>query len=107
MNAAIDLEGKRTVKKLITSAALTIGLFTTSVAASAGERTITLAVENMVCAVCAFNVKKSLEGVAGVATVRVSLKEKTAIVVYDDTKADLNALISATTSKGFPSAPKS
>ncbi|SRR5260370_29006526 len=102
----VELEGKRAVQKLITSAALTLSLFTTSIAASAGERTITLAVDNMVCAVCAFNVKKSLEGVAGVAIVRVSLKERTAVVVYDDTKADVNALISATTSKGFPSAPK-
>lgn len=95
------------MKKLTTSAALALTLFTNSIAVSAGERTITLAVDNMVCVVCAYNVKKSLEGVAGVVNVRVSLKEKIAVVVYDDAKADLNALISATARAGFPSAPKS
>jgi mercuric ion binding protein len=34
------------------------------------------------------------------------LKEKTAVVVYDDAKADLNALTAATARAGFPSAPK-
>ncbi len=94
------------MKKLTTSATLAFALFATSMAASAGERTITLAVEKMVCVVCAFNVKKSLEDVAGVIKVDVLLKEKIAVVVYDDAKADLNALISATTRAGFPSAPK-
>lgn len=95
------------MKKLTTFATLAIALSTTSIAASAAERTIILTVDNMVCVVCAFNVKKSLESVSGVVKVRVVLKEKIAVVVYDDTKADLNALTSATARAGFPSAPKS
>ena len=102
----LDPKGKCSVKKLTTSATLALALFTTSIAAFGGERTITLVVDNMVCVVCAFNVKKSLEGVAGVVKVHVSLKEKTAVIVYDDAKADLNALIGATARAGFPSAPK-
>lgn len=41
-----------------------------------------MAVEKMACVVCAYNVKKSLEGVTGVVKVRVALKEKIAVVVY-------------------------
>src|SRR5260221_519642 len=52
-------------------------------------------------------VKGSLEAVPGVAKVAVSFKEKTATIVYDDAKADVNQLTSATTKAGYPSAPKS
>jgi periplasmic mercuric ion binding protein len=44
--------------------------------------------------------------VAGVAMVTVSYKDKTAIVTYDDSKADVTALTAATTDAGYPSAPK-
>ena len=94
------------MKRLITRGTLALALITTSIAVSAEERTITLAVDNMVCVVCAFNVKRSLERVVGVVKVNVSLKEKTAVVVYDDAKADLKALVTATARAGFPSAPK-
>ena len=73
----------------------------------AAERTITLAVENMGCAACPFVVRKSLQAAPGVANVAVSYEGKTAIVTYDDSKTDLNALTSATTNAGYPSAPKS
>ena len=101
-----QLNWERTVKALIASAVSAIALFAASVAAPADERTISLSVDNMVCVVCAYNVKKSLEGVSGVVKVRVALKEKIAVVVYDDAKADLNALVSATARVGFPSTPK-
>jgi periplasmic mercuric ion binding protein len=78
-----------------------------SSAAVAAEKTITLAVKNMYCADCPFIVKKSLEGVAGVARVTVSFKEETAVVTYDDSKADVKALTAATANVGYPSAPKS
>jgi mercuric ion binding protein len=61
----------------------------------------------MYCADCPFIVKKSLEGVRGVAKAVVSLKDKTAIVTFDDTKADVKALRNATTKAGYSSAPKS
>lgn len=94
------------MNKLITSAVLAFALITHSPGSFADERTITLAVDSMVCAVCAHNVRKALQAVPGVAAVRVSLKEKTAVVVYDDRRADLNALLSATIRAGFRSAPK-
>lgn len=75
--------------------------------ASAGERTVTLAVENMSCALCPLTVKKSLEAVDGVRKVIVSYERKTAVVTYEDTKTDVQALTRATTDAGYPSKPKS
>jgi periplasmic mercuric ion binding protein len=37
----------------------------------------------------------------------VSYKDKTAVVTYDDTEADIAALTRATTEAGYPSAPRS
>ena len=78
-----------------------------STSASAGERTVTLAVDSMYCVVCPLTVKKSLEGVAGVNKVTVSYARRTAVVTFDDAKTDVNALTRATTNAGYPSAPKS
>ena len=75
-----------------------------SSAAFAAEKTVTLTVNNMYCADCPYIVKKSLESVPGVAKVAVSFKDKTATVTYDDSKADLKALTTATTNAGYPSA---
>jgi periplasmic mercuric ion binding protein len=75
--------------------------------AMAAEKTVTLAVKNMYCAACPSIVKGSLEAVPGVAKVAVSYKDKTATIVYDDAKADVSQLTSATTKAGYPSAPKS
>ncbi len=75
--------------------------------AFAAEQTVTLAVKNMYCAACPQTVKASLQAVPGVKQAVISYKEKTAVVTYDDTKADIQALIAATTNAGYPSAPKS
>lgn len=92
--------------KLRLAAAFGFGLLG-SVAAFAAERTVTLAVQNMYCAACPHTVKASLEAVPGVAKVSVSATEKTAVVTFDDSKADVQALMKATTDAGYPSAPKS
>ena len=75
--------------------------------AFAAEQTVTLAVKNMDCAACPHTVKASLQAVSGVKQAVVSHKEKTAIVTYDDAKANVKALTTATTNAGYPSAPKS
>ena len=72
----------------------------------AAERTVTLAVQNMYCAACPHTVKASLQAVPGVKTVTLSYKDKTAIVIYDDNTADVNALTAATTNAGYPSTPQ-
>ena len=75
--------------------------------ASAAEKTVTLAVQNMTCASCPYTVKASLQAVPGVAGVVVSYEQKTATVVYDDARTGVKALTAATTNAGYPSAPKS
>ena len=94
------------MSKLLSCTALALGVLV-STAAFAAEKTVTLAVRNMYCADCPFIVKKSLQAVPGVATVAVSFKDKTAVVTYDDSKANVTTLINATTMPGYPSAPKS
>jgi mercuric ion binding protein len=86
-------------------------LFAASIIASstalAADNVVVLAVKNMDCAACPSIVKSSLEAIPGVARVTVSYKEKTATVIYDDAKADVNKLTAATTNAGYPSIPKS
>jgi periplasmic mercuric ion binding protein len=94
------------MNKLLALAAFAAGIVASS-AAFAADKTITLAVNNMDCAACPSIVKGSLEAVPGVAKVAVSFKDKTATVIYDDAKANVNELTSATTKAGYPSAPKS
>ena len=84
------------MSKLVAYAALAVGIIA-SPAVMAADKTITLAVNNMDCAACPSIVKGSLQAVPGVAKVAVSFKDKTATVVYDDAKADVNHLTSATT----------
>ncbi len=71
--------------------------------ASAAERTVTLAVENMTCALCAPTVKKSLSRVKGVIRVEVSAEKESATVTFDDAKTDADALTAATRNAGYPS----
>ena len=94
------------MSKLLADAAFTFAIVASS-AAMAADRTIILAVNNMDCAACPSIVKGSLEAVPGVAKVAVAFKDKTATVIYDDAKANVNQLTSATTKAGYPSAPKS
>ena len=70
------------------------------------RRPLVPAVQNMYCAACPHTVKASLQAVPGVKTVTVSYKDKTAIVTYDDSTADVNALTAATTNAGYPSTPQ-
>ncbi len=82
-------------------------LITSSGAAMAEQRTVTLAVDNMYCEACPYMVKRTIEKVSGVSKVTVSFKEKTAVVVFDDARTQVNDLTNATISAGFPSTPKS
>jgi mercuric ion binding protein len=94
------------MNKLVAHAAF-VAVVVASPAAMAADRTITLSVKNMDCTACPSIVKASLQAVPGVARVAVSYKDRTAIITYDDAKADVNQLTSATTKAGYPSAPKS
>jgi periplasmic mercuric ion binding protein len=94
------------MSRFLPAAILAFGLAASSSALSA-EKTVTLAVQNMTCALCPRTVKASLERVPGVTNVVVSAEDKTAVVTYDDGKAEVDALVKATTNAGYPSVPKS
>ncbi|MGH6943354.1 MAG: mercury resistance system periplasmic binding protein MerP [Geminicoccaceae bacterium] len=80
-------------------------LVLTAAPAFAGERTVTLAVENMTCAACPYIVQRTLAAQPGVIRADVSYESKTAVVTFDDAKADLAALTGATAAIGYPSHP--
>ncbi|MGC1694770.1 MAG: mercury resistance system periplasmic binding protein MerP [Pseudolabrys sp.] len=92
--------------KSFVSATLLVILAASS-AAFAADRTVKLAVQNMHCAACPHTVKSSLQSVPGVKAVSVFFQDKTVVVTFDDTKANVKALTTATTNAGYPSAPKS
>ena len=94
------------MSKLLACVAMAVAGFASS-AAFAADKTVTLAVKNMYCTACPHTVKASLQAVPGVKAVTVSYKDKTAMVTYDDTRTDVEALTAATTNAGYPSAPKS
>ena len=87
------------IRKLLAS--LFLGL---SVAAFAATPQIAvLDVPNMTCSMCSITVRKALEKVPGVVDAKVDYDRQTASVKYDPDKADLAALVKATTNAGFPS----
>jgi mercuric ion binding protein len=92
--------------KLLVSAAVALSVLAASTAFAA-EKTITLAVKNMYCDACPLIVRKSPESIPGVNKAVVSYKDKSAVVTYDDAKADVSALTRATTNARYPSAPRS
>jgi mercuric ion binding protein len=72
----------------------------------ASPKTVTLNVSGMTCAACPITVKKALEKVAGVSKVEVRFEKKQVLVTFDDTKANVDALVKATTNAGYPSQPE-
>lgn len=93
------------MKKRITVVLATL-LMALAGAAAAATKTVTLAVENMTCAVCPITVKKALNRVSGVSHTDVSYERKEAVVTFDDAKTSVEALIQATTNAGYPASVK-
>ena len=80
-----------------------LALTFTTASAFAADQTATLAVPDMNCAVCPITVKKALLKVEGVKAVQVDLDSRKATVNFDNAKANVAALIHATTKAGYPS----
>jgi len=72
----------------------------------ASPKTVTLNVSGMTCAACPITVKKALEKIGGVSKVEVRFEKKQVLVTFDDTKANVDALVKATTNAGYPSQPE-
>ena len=78
-------------------------------AASSGAlaaQTVTLSVPDMSCSTCPIQVKQALSKVPGVSAARASLAKKEAVVTYDESKTNAEALMKATADIGFPSTVK-
>jgi periplasmic mercuric ion binding protein len=88
---------KKSLSALVLIASVTAGS-----AASAAERTLTFAVENMTCASCPYIVRNSMGAVPGVIAVAVSFEAKTATVTFDDAKTDAEAIAAASSDAGYP-----
>ncbi len=84
-----------------------VALVLSPLAALAGTpQTVTLKVQNMTCSVCPITVRKALEKVQGVASVKVDLGAKTATVTFDPDRVNAEALVSATAEAGYPASVK-
>lgn len=70
---------------------------------AAEPRTVVLDVQNMTCELCPITVRKSLDKVPGVTAATIDLGKKTATVKFDPDRANVVALVKATTNAGFPS----
>ena len=89
------------MRKLLLIALLTAPLS----ALAATPQTVVLDVKNMTCELCPITVKSALGKVPGVADTKIDLATMTATVKFDPDKANVAALVKATTNAGFPSAP--
>ncbi len=70
---------------------------------AAEPQTVVLDVQNMTCELCPITVKKALDKVPGVAESRIDFARKTATVKFDPDRANVAALVEATTNAGYPS----
>lgn len=66
------------------------------------SQSVTLAMQNMTCAMCKITIKKALQGVEGVQKVSVDGDTKMADITFDPQKTSIEALIKATTNAGYP-----
>jgi mercuric ion binding protein len=70
----------------------------------AAAQSATFVVGNMTCALCPVTVKKAMERVKGVQSVRIDFAAKTATVVFDPAVTSIEAIAAASTDAGYPAA---
>ncbi|MBN1561984.1 heavy-metal-associated domain-containing protein [candidate division KSB1 bacterium] len=75
-----------------------------SVISIAGEKKAEIKVDGMTCENCVNKVKTALEKSAGVKSAQVSLENKSAIVLYDDSVTEEASLKKAIQAVGFKTA---
>lgn len=69
----------------------------------AKPQTLYLNVPTMDCATCPITIKASLMKVPGVSKVKVSYEKREAVIVFDDSRANVADLKKATEDAGYPS----
>ena len=75
--------------------------------AAAAQKTVVLSVPSMNCAACPITVRKALEKVDGVQSVKATLEPPEAVVTFDDATTSIEKLTEATKGAGYPSTVKS
>lgn len=78
-----------------------------SAAAETETDTQTFAIENMTCALCPITVRKAMEGVEGVRSVKVDFDAKIATAVFDPSTTSAEDIAAASTNAGYPARPES
>ncbi|MDA8079047.1 MAG: heavy metal-associated domain-containing protein [Nitrospiraceae bacterium] len=76
----------RWIVNIITVSLLSLLLITAYV--EAAERQVVIEIEGMTCELCPVAIKKSMEGIKGVKTVKVSFEDKKAWVTAEETITD-------------------
>lgn len=82
-----------------------IAVVLSSGAAFAGDRTTTLRVRNMTCALCPIIVQRAIETIPGVKEIVVSTDNGTATVVYNDRATNPTELAETVAHAGYPAWP--
>ena len=67
----------------------------------AEERTVNLSVPGMYCASCPFIVQAAISDVNGVLSVTADSDQRTAVVVFEDSLATIEAITAASTNAGY------
>jgi mercuric ion binding protein len=75
--------------------------------ALAKSQKVSLNVPTMDCATCPITIKAALLKVSGVTSAKVSYERREAVVVFDDSQTNVDALKKATADAGYPSFLKS
>jgi periplasmic mercuric ion binding protein len=78
----------------------------TALPAVAAQQTVVLSVPSMNCAACPITVRKALEKVAGVQSVKATLEPPEAVVTFDNAQTSVDQLTAATKGAGYPSSVK-
>lgn len=80
---------------------LLLALFATPLLAA--QQTVALSVPGMTCPVCPITVKKALEKIDGVKSVKIDFDTRLATVTFEDNMATVDKLTQATANAGYPS----
>lgn len=86
--------------------AVLVALLAVASGAALATQTVTLSVPDMSCSTCPIQVRQALSKVRGVSKASASLETKEAVVTYDESKTNVEALMKATADIGFPSTLK-
>jgi mercuric ion binding protein len=90
------------MKHLMTLAILVMTVISTGTS-EAAEQTVKLSVPGMHCASCPYMVKKAISRINGIKSVKATMDDRSATVVFDDTLTTAGEIQAATSAIGYDS----